>query len=505
MAGPAALVNPPPVSHAPPHVIIIGGGVTGLSAAFYLDKLARAANLPMHYTLIERDLRLGGKILTDRIEHPAHFIIEGGPDSFVAQKPWGVDLIRELGLEDQLMGANEADRKTFILFNGKPYPMPDGLQLIVPTKFWPFVRSPLLSPLGKLRMLLDVLIPPKRDGADETLADFVRRRFGTEALDKFGEPLMSGIHSSEAERQSLLATFPRFRALEEKHGSLIRGMRAHRRSNSATKDRQDQQLAGPAALSAQIATSPFLTLRAGVGTLIDALAARLDGHLLTGREVHAIEHTPEADQRYRVELDHGEVLAADAVILATPAFVAADLVRPFQPELAAELERMRYVSTATVTLAYRRRDIGEPLKGFGLIIPPSEQRRINACTMTSIKFAHRAPDEYTLVRVFVGGSRTPDSFSLDDVALLALVRQELRAIVGIAAEPVWSRIYRWPQANPQYDVGHLDRLKTITSLCPQGLYLSGSAYGGVGIPDCIRQGKEAATQALEQIAHVLSS
>lgn len=473
-----------------PHIVIVGGGIAGLSAAFYLQKAARASDFPARYTLVERDARLGGKIVTDSVAVPGDgsgaFIVEGGPDSFLTQKPWGVQLAHDLGLDDQLMETNEARRKVYVLVNGKRHPLPDGLMLIVPTKFGPFARSPLLSPWGKLRMALDLCIPPRRDGADETLADFVRRRLGAEALDRIAEPLLAGIHNSESERQSLLATFPRFRALEEQHGSLIRGMLAQLRRASGSRDGQDRR-------------SPFVTLRGGVANLVQALAAALDDRLLVGREVVAIEHEPRSAHPYRVRLDHGETLPTDAVILTLPAFAAAGLVAPFQPELAAGLKKIRYVTTGTITLAYRRAEIGEPLDGFGLLIPRSERRRINACTVTSTKFDHRAPAGYVLLRVFVGGSRNPDVVDLDDPALLALVRGELRDILGIAAEPVIARIYRWPNANPQYDLGHLDHVDALEAGCPHGLYLAGSAYRGVGIPDCVRQGQEVAERALQQL------
>jgi oxygen-dependent protoporphyrinogen oxidase len=467
-----------------PHVVIVGGGITGLSAAFYLQQAARAAGVPLSYTLVERDARCGGKIKTDLIAGAGYgatgeFVVEAGPDSFVTQKPWGLQLARDLGLDDQLMDTNEAKRKVYVLVKGKRHPLPDGLALIVPTNFGAFAHSPLISPLGKLRMALDMFIPPKRDGADETLADFIRRRLGVEALDKIGEPLLAGIHSSEAERQSLLATFPRFRTLEEQHGSLIRGMRTHR----------------PAAG----ARSPFATLRGGLGDLVNALVAALDGRMLTGRSVAEIDYAPTHAPSYHVRLDNGTRLAADAVILTTPAFVAADLVAPFQPDLSAALRQIRYVTTATVSLAYKRADIGAPLDGFGLLIPASERRSINACTITSIKFARRAPDDYTLLRVFLGGSRNPAVVALDDPALLALVRDELAALFGITVEPVFSRIYRWQRANPQYDLGHLDRVAMIERRCPPGLYLAGCAYRGVGIPDCIAQGRTAAEQLVAEL------
>jgi oxygen-dependent protoporphyrinogen oxidase len=245
-----------------------------------------------------------------------------------------------------------------------------------------------------------------------------------------------------------------------------------------------------------LGSTPFVTLRGGVGALVDALVKALDGRLVGGCGVAAIDRDPTAARPYRVRLDDGELLEADALILTAPSFVAADLVAPFGPELAIGLRQIRYVTTATVSLAYPSSDIGKPLDGFGLVIPRSEQRRINAVTVTSSKFVHRAPEGYTLLRVFVGGSRNPRVAELDDITLLELVRDELRATIQIDSAPLWSRIYRWPHSNPQYDVGHLDRIDALEALCPEGLYLSGSAYRGVGIPDCVRQGQAAAEKAI---------
>jgi oxygen-dependent protoporphyrinogen oxidase len=494
------LTNPPSAADTLPHVVIIGGGLTGLSAGFYLSKAAQANGTPLQYTIVERNARLGGKVLTETVSEPDHFIVEGGPDSFVAQKPAAIELARELGLGDQLMSSNETRRTVYVLRNGKPCPMPDGMLLIIPTRFWPFIVSPLLSPLGKLRMGMDLLIPPRRDDGDETLADFIRRRFGKEALDRLAEPLMAGIHSAESERQSLMATFPRFRAMEQKYGSIIRGMLAARRTTNDERRKHASSAGTQDAKRTNASSSPFMTLRGGIGTLVDALAARQDGRVITGAGVVNIAHDPHGSPAYRILLSDGEELCADAVVLTTPSYTAADLIEPLRPALAHELRQIRHVSTATITLAYRRSEIGEPLDGVGVIIPPSERRRINACTITSTKFAHRAPDHYTLVRVFVGGSRTPESLRMDDPALVTMIREELRGILGITAEPVFYRIYRWPNSNPQYDIGHLDRVARIDALCPDGLYLIGSAYHGVGIPDCVKQGKDTAARILTQTA-----
>jgi oxygen-dependent protoporphyrinogen oxidase len=485
-------------------VVIIGGGISGLSAAYYLQRQAREAGVPLRYTLVERDARFGGKLVTDTV---GEFVVEGGPDSLLTQKPWGVQLARELGLADQLIGTNELPRKVYFLANRRPVPMPEGMTLIVPTKLGPFLRTPLLSPLGKLRMLLDLVIPPRQSDADETLADFIRRRFGREALLKLAEPLLAGIHNSESDRQSLLATFPRLREIERQHGSLIRGMRAAgrkakdegRKTNSAGP--QGSSLAvGP---SSAVARSAFVTLKGGIAALAEALVRALDGRVIGGVGVAALEHDPSASRPYRVRLKSDEILDADALILTAPAFNAADLVEQLQPQLAAGLRQIRYVTTGTVSLAYAKRDIGEPLDGYGLVIPRTERRRINAVTISSAKFAHRAPADAALLRVFVGGSRNPEAAELDDVSLVELARAELRDILGIQAEPLWSRIYRWPRSNPQYDVGHLARVDALEALCPAGLYLAGSAYRGVGIPDCVRQGQAAAANVISYLARTM--
>ncbi len=468
-----------------PQIVIIGGGITGLSAAYYLEQAARAAGQRLNCTIIERDMRLGGKIRTDRLGDSGEFVIEGGPDSFVAQKPWAAELARELGLGGEITGSQPVRQATSVLSHGRTYPLPEGTMLVVPTKFWPFVTSPLISPLGKLRMVLDLVIPARRDTQDESLADFIRRRLGRELLDRLAEPLMAGIHSAECERQSVLATFPRFRAIEASHGSLIRGMVAARRK---------------APVGQGVASSPFITLRGGISSLVDALERQITAHVLRGQTVQAINRA--LDGAYQVLLEDGTRLAADAVIVTTPTYTAADLLEQLHPLLAQRLREIRYVSTATVTLAVREDQIRGNVAGYGVIIPHSERRRINACTISSRKFAGRAPAGYALVRAFVGGSRTPEALALDDAALVSLVRSELGDILGLVGEPYFTRVYRWERANPQYDVGHLDRVAMIDDLQPEGIYLAGAAYGGVGIPDCVRQGREVAEKVLARTAYL---
>ena len=474
------------------HVVVVGGGIAGLSTAWYLQKQAEEKGLDLHYTVLERSSQWGGKILTEQVdgfgEQP--FIVEGGPDSFLTQKPWALQMARELGLEERLLGTNDDQRKVYVLHKGRPTPLPDGVLLIVPTKIKPFALSPLISPLGKLRMGLDLFIRPKMDGEDETLADFITRRLGSEALDKIAEPLMSGIYNAEAERQSLMATFPRFRALEEKHGSLIKGMLASRKAHGSRTGAEAG--GGPP----KRPLSMFVSLRNGMEELVQALPGKLTGDL---RLETSVTELRVVDERPCLKLNDGRRLSADAVVLAIPAYCAAGLIKDIAPEAAAGLDAIRYVSTGTISLAFRSQDVDLP-EGFGLVIPRSEKRLINAVTLTSTKFDRRAPAGHVLLRVFFGGSRRPEMMDVDDDQLIALVLSELNAVLGLDAQPLFCRIYRWPRANPQYDVGHLDRVAAIEEGLPAGLYLTGSPYRGIGIPDCVHQGQQTAEQIAADLA-----
>ncbi len=469
------------------HVIIIGGGIAGLSTAYYLQQQPN----PPTYTLIERAPRLGGKIVTNTADG---FVIEGGPDSFISQKPWAYQLCKALGLEDRLVGTNDDRRKTCVVHKGGLKPLPDGVMLIIPTRFMPFVLSPLISPLGKLRMGLDLFIPPKTDDSDESLADFITRRLGREALDKIAEPLMAGIYVADPFHLSLKSTFPRFIAMEQKYGSLIKGMLAQMKARAAHKN-------GASAPKLPL----FMTLRGGLTELVNALTAQLNGEILTEQAVTGIEHTPAGSTPWQVRLANGQTRRADALIMAVPAPAAATLLEPHSPVLAQKLREIRYLSTATVTLAFKRDKFNHPLDGFGFVVPKSENRRLMACTWLTTKFNHRAPDDHVLLRIFVGGYKNEELAALPDEELLKLVQEELRELMGVTAQPVRTEIYRWPNGNAQYDVGHLERVAEIEALAQKtlpGLYFTGSAFKGVGLPDCIRQGKETAEAVGEKIRSV---
>jgi oxygen-dependent protoporphyrinogen oxidase len=372
----------------------------------------------------------------------------------------------------------------FVVKKGRPLPLPDGVMMIIPTEFWPFITSPLISWPGKLRMGLDFFIPPRTDGEDETIAEFVSRRLGSEAVDRLAEPLMSGIYNAEANRQSVLATFPRFRDVESKYGSLIRGMLAARKARKGAPRPKHAM---------------FVSLKTGTRELVEALVAQLDVDLRLNSPVDTIR---ESGESYEVVLSGGDRLHADALVMTTPAFVTANLLRNMFPGAAEKLAAIRYVSTGTLSMAFRKDEIGHPLDGFGLVIPVSEGRQINAVTWTSTKFDHRAPVGYDLLRVFFGGSRRPEMMEKSDEEILRIAREELADLMGITASPVSHRLYRWMDSNPQYDSGHLGRIDSIEAELPPGLYLAGSAYRGIGIPDCVHQAQQAAERVVPRIKEI---
>lgn len=445
---------------------IIGGGIAGLSAAYY----AQQNNIS--YTLIEASNRWGGKIQTDVIAtENGETVIEWGPDSFITQKPWALQLARELSLDDELLGTNDSQRQIYVLSDGQLKTLPDGMMLIIPTRFMPFALSPLISPLGKLRMGLEAFLPAKQDDGDESLADFVRRRLGQEALDKLAEPLMSGIYNTDAENQSLMATFPRFRSIEQKYGSLTRGMLAAKKARPTTGKKIPM----------------FMSFKRGMQFFVDTIVETLTGDLRLNTQLTCINQD---EQGYWLQFVDGTGMYADKVLLTTPAYISATVLQRVAPQISADLANIEYVNTGTVSLVYRKADLETLPDGFGVVIPRSEGRSINAITVSSTKFNHRAPDDLLLLRIFYGGARTPQTFAEDDDSLLNTVKSELADILNIVADPLHSRIIRTRQATPQYTVGHGTRISTIEEQLPDGIWLGGSAYHGVGVPDCVHQSQQ---------------
>jgi oxygen-dependent protoporphyrinogen oxidase len=450
--------------------VIIGGGIAGLATAFYLQEGGSTS-----YTLVESAPRWGGKITST---HEGGFTVEGGPDSFITQKVAALNLCKRLGLEDQLVGSNSGkSAATYIYSGGRLHSMPEGMMLMAPTMILPFLRTRLISWPGKLRCGVEIFIPRSRSEEDESLASFVRRRLGDELLNKIAGPLMGGIHAADPERLSLRSTFPMFLEMEKKHGSLMRGMMKRPKPSAAPGAKRP---------------SMFMTLRGGLEQLSEAIIARLNPQSLrAGCGARSVSFDGD---RYIVSLSDGSSIVADDVVFATPSYITADLIEPLDSTLATQLRAIRYVSTATVSLGFRRSEVEHPLQGAGFIVPRGEERRITACSWSSVKFNHRAPEDCVLMRVFIGGAFAEDLAEQDEAALVQLAREEIQTIMGITATPVLAQAYRWPKANPQYDLGHAARIATIEQnlAAHPGLHLAGAAYRGSGIPDCIQSGIAAA-------------
>ncbi len=463
--------------------IIIGGGISGLAAAYYLQQFAgENAN----YLLLESSPRLGGKITSDARDG---FLVEGGPDSFLTQKSATLELCHALGLGDQLMGSNQtATPSTYVLSKGRLLPMPEGMMLMAPTMILPILRSRLISWPGKFRMGMEPFVRPAKPDVDESLASFVRRRLGSELLNKIAGPLMAGIHAGDPERLSLRSTFPMFADMEQADGSLVLGMlkrkKAHAGKSIAAKR-----------------PSMFTTLAGGLQQLPDAIVRQLNPQRL--RVNCRVQSLALEGRQYKIALADGSFLLADNVVFTTPAYATADMIQDLDPALAEKLRAIRYVSTATVSLGFRRSELTCPLNGFGFIVPATEGRRINACSWSSTKFNHRAPEDCVLMRVFVGGALAENLAEQDEAALIELARQELREILGITATPVLAKAYRWHSSNPQYEVGHSKLLSAIDRAVEAhpGLYLAGAAYRGSGIPDCIQSGRNTALNIAKQIGN----
>jgi len=468
-------------------LVIVGGGIAGLATAYFALEKAKKVGQDIHLLLLDQKNRLGGCILTEKVDD---FVIEGGPDCFLYEKPWALALCEKLGLGNSILNTNE-NRRVFILSNGKLHELPEGFMLMVPTSFTPFIKSSLISLAGKIRMVMDLFIAKKKSDQEESLAEFVARRLGTEALEKIAEPLVAGIHAGTPETMGLRSTFPRLLQIEEEYGSLIRGMLARRKMTL-----QGQRKEGPK-------RTMFLTLKGGLGEWIDCLKERLGDEIFClEKKVVRIEKLEEGD--YRVKLSDGAFREADVVVFATPSFVTAKVIEGVDPKLSEILLTIPYVSSATVSLAYRPGQIQRPLDAFGLVIPRTEKRKIMASTWTSVKFNHRAPKDAVLLRAFVGGANNEELVSLDDEEMLRVVREELKDIMGVEGDPILTRIYRWEKSMPQYLVGHLEKVAQIeerTNLQP-GLFLTGCAYKGIGISDSVHDAEIIAEKAVEYLKNV---
>lgn len=440
--------------------VIVGGGVSGLSAAYDL------ARTGVSYTLIEKRPRLGGVIDTHCIEG---CVVEAGPDSFISQKPEALTLIKELGLEGEVIGSNDHSRVTYILRHGRLVRLPEGVMMIVPTRVWPMAKSPLLGWGTKARMAFELLQKPKQM-PDRSVAEFVIDHFGQETLDYLAEPLLAGVYGGDPKQMSIASVLPRFAEMEAKHGSLGRAV-----------------MKAPAAPPSS--GTLFRTLKNGLGSLTTKLAEKV-----TARQANAECIERKADG-FRIRVD-GEWIESEHAILACPAWAAAELTRLIDPKLSGLLAQIPYTSSLTVALGYRASEFDGQRAGHGFLVPQKERRRMAACTFVDTKFAHRAPEDRVLLRCFFGGAGDDAVLSESDESLVNMAREELRRILGLTAGPVFTSISRWPRSMAQYTVGHAARWKEIQERAARipGLHLAGNGYTGIGIPDCIRMGRQAAAK-----------
>jgi len=457
-------------------IAIIGGGISGLAAAFSVEESRRAGAL-LEYVLFESGSRFGGVLATERLQG---CVVEGGPDSFLTEKPWAAELCRKLGLEDQLIGSNDAQRRTYILLRNKLVAMPDGLMFMVPTRIMPVVFSPLFSFSTKLRMAGEWFRRPQ-SRPDESVAALVSRHYGAEMVERLADPLLSGVYGGEAAKLGARAVLPRFAEMEARYGSLGKGMLAARKK------------------AAHSAAKPlFTSLKNGMQQLSDELLARLTPASL--RPNSPVEGVCRESDGWKISCS-GRRDSFDAVVLAVPAYSAAALLNDTSPQLASELGAIGYTSSVTIVLGYDQQVRASLPAGFGFLVPRCEGKRMLAATFVHNKFPFRSPEDRALIRCFFGGSRDEAAMQSSEDEIVSLARQELGQILGLAAEPLFARILKWKASMAQYGVGHLERLDRIERLRRQhsGLALAGNAYRGIGVPDCVRSGQEAAAELMAAV------
>ena len=465
-------------------IAIIGGGISGLATAYRLSRSRPGQEGELEIHVFEARDSLGGVIQT---ENRDGFLMDQGPDSFISSKPWAVELCRELGLDQDFMETNPNLRQSFILSQDKLIPVPHGFYLMAPTKVSEALRTPLLSFTGKFRMACEVFISPKREEGDESLASFVRRRFGQETLERIAQPMIAGIYTADPEELSLGATFPHFLQMEREHGSIIRAL-------SRKKDGATGKTSGPRC-------SLFLTLKGGLHSLISKLIQRMPQvYFHPATKVVRLEK----NSCFKISFEKGEIVEADTVCLAIPASSSARLLRDISESMANDLRQIPYDTVATVSLAFHRKDIRHPLNGLDYVVPSIENKKIVGCTFSSIKFSGRTQNsETTLLRAFLGGKASRELLELDDQNVVKTVCGEVCRQLGISTDPILAMMSRWPESIPQYRVGHRQTVERIFAALRnfRGLYLTGNAYDGTGIPDCIRHAFQTADQILSGFDH----
>jgi len=461
----------------PRRTAVIGGGISGLAAVHRLRELDPTAEI----SLFEASDRLGGVLQTDRSRDG--WLIERSADMFTTREPWALDLCRRIGIADELIETDARFRRAYVARRGRLLPVPEGFTLMSPARAWPIIKTPLLSPLGKLRLAWEYFVAPNQDKADESLESFVVRRFGRETFDRLVQPLIGGIYTADPAKLSVQATLPQFIELERKYGSLIRGMRSQgsgfRVQGSGDRGQESGARYGM-----------FVAPQGGMQRLVEALAAKLPPEVARlNCPVERVEHTPTG---WMIHASAPEPF--DDLILATPGTVGSRLLRNVDDHLADLIGRVTYAGCSVAVLGIRRDQLARPLAGFGFVVPAIEQRQIIAGSLASLKFPGRAPEGKLLLRVFVGGALQPELATLPDDDIRRLVLAELRELLGLSGEPEFFEIARWLGMMPQYHVGHLDLVRQIeerAAAIPH-FALAGNAYRGVGVPFCVRSGEQAA-------------
>lgn len=479
---------------------MVGGGISGIAAALKLLELKKEKKLPIEVTLLEASQRLGGVISSFKWHQ---CLLEVGPDAIFTEKPQGLAFIRKIGLESEIVQTNPQCRKSYIAMDDALYPVPEGFYLLAPTKLWPLLTTPIFSIKAKLRMLMEPLIPRKKNGArdgraqdggaqssrvhDESLDSFVRRRLGREALERMAQPMVAGIYSADPKELSLASTFPKFLEWERQYGSVVWGIwrrRAQMKLGGASGPRY----------------SLFISLKNGMQSLIDAAAAKIPAESVrTGAELRSVSRDPES-KRFKLRGADFE-MEADAICLALPAPKSAELVRNVHPELSGDLSKIQYASGMTVNLVFNRGAVPKSPQGFGFVVPAVENRLISGCTFASVKFLGRSPDDKITLRAFIGGGAAVPWMSKTDAEIVGRVRLELAQILKLTDEPRATFVHRYHTSTPQYKVGHLDLLSSIDHHLKSapGIALAGNAYGGIGIPDCIQSGEAAANKLCDYL------
>lgn len=464
-------------------VAIIGGGIAGLTAAYHLQN-SRRNGFPLEWTLLEKSGRLGGVI---RTENRDGYVLEAGPDSFLTIKSEAAQLCRELGIADQLIGSNDADRKTWIAVKGRLVPIPDGLQFMVPTRLWPMLTTPLFSLGTKLKMVTELFTLTGIERADEPVADFVRRHFGQQMVDRVAEPLLAGVYGGNADQLSVRAVLPRFVEMEEEHGSLTQAaLRSRQRDQvrSLLHRRVPQKASSSQAL--------FTSLKKGMQQIVDALLCELPHDCL---QLHqSIVSLRRSGRDWEIDTGDGS-RRFDEVLMAVPARESSRMLEPVHTNLAVFLGRIRYTSSVAVTLAYGSIEL---LPGHGFLIPSTEGRKMLACTFVHRKFPYRAPEGTALLRCFFSSARVPNLLNYDDATLESLAQKELQEILGVTAAPRFMQTFRWDCGLPQYETGHLERVAQMEKWLAEmpGLQIIGNSFHGVGVPDCIRSARQAVAKII---------